>query len=93
MDRVHAAPLDEDEEDQSIQLLSFCQKHRPKSTENMLSDKRVVQKEDEHAEYIPPINPSGCARTGIFLSTILPSFDENSSFRLIENIFSSYRVI
>ncbi|XP_047981760.1 histone-lysine N-methyltransferase ATX2-like isoform X2 [Salvia hispanica] len=66
MDRVHAAPLDEDEEDQSIQLLSFCQKHRPKSTENMLSDKRVVQKEDEHAEYIPPINPSGCARTEIY---------------------------
>ncbi|XP_042059184.1 histone-lysine N-methyltransferase ATX2-like isoform X2 [Salvia splendens] len=66
MDRVHAAPPDEDEEDQSIQLLSFCQKHRPKSNENMLSDKRVVQKEDEHVEYIPPINPSGCARTEIY---------------------------
>ncbi|XP_042065047.1 histone-lysine N-methyltransferase ATX2-like [Salvia splendens] len=66
MDRVHAALLDEDEEDQSIQLLSFCQRHRPKSNENMLSDKRIVQKEDEHAEYIPPINPSGCARTEIY---------------------------
>ncbi|KAL1561344.1 histone-lysine N-methyltransferase ATX2-like [Salvia divinorum] len=68
MDRVHAAPLDEDEEYQSIQLLSFCERHRPKSNENVASDKRIVQKasEDEHAEYIPPINPSGCARTEIY---------------------------
>ncbi|XP_047983095.1 histone-lysine N-methyltransferase ATX2-like isoform X2 [Salvia hispanica] len=68
MDRVHTAPLDEDDEYRSIQLLSFCERHRPKSNENVASDKQIVQKatEDEHAEYIPPINPSGCARTEIY---------------------------
>ncbi|KAG6419853.1 hypothetical protein SASPL_116365 [Salvia splendens] len=68
MDRVHTAPLDEDDEYQSIQLLSFCERHMPKSNENVASDKRIVQKasEDDHAEYIPPINPSGCARTEIY---------------------------
>ncbi|XP_057779288.1 histone-lysine N-methyltransferase ATX2-like [Salvia miltiorrhiza] len=67
MDRVHAAPLDEDEEYQSIQFISFCTRHRPKSNEQP-SDKRIVRKasEDEHAEYVPPINPSGCSRTEIY---------------------------
>lgn len=77
MDRVHAAPLDEDEEYQSIQLLSFCERHRPKSNEHLPKDKRIGQKaSEEHADYVPPINPSGCARTGIVISTILPSFQD-----------------
>lgn len=68
MDRLHAAPPDEDEEYQSIQLLSFCEKHRPKSNEHLPIDKRNGEKagEDENAEYILPINPSGCARTEIY---------------------------
>lgn len=73
MDRVHAAPPDEDEEYQSIQLLSFCERHRPKSNEQLTSEKRNGEKkatEDKHVEYIPPVNPSGCARTGIVISTI-----------------------
>ncbi|KAL9140489.1 hypothetical protein ABFS82_14G040500 [Erythranthe guttata] len=63
MDRLHLAPSDEDEEDQCIQLLSFCRKHRPSSNEHLLFEERIAQKASEKAEYIPPINPSGCART------------------------------
>lgn len=76
MDRVHAVPPDEDEEYQSIQLLSFCERHRPKSNEQLQSEKRNGEKasEDKHVEYIPPVNSSGCARTGIVISTIAPKF-------------------
>ncbi|KAI3459724.1 hypothetical protein Pfo_016387 [Paulownia fortunei] len=66
MDRLHLVPFDEDEEDQCIQLLSFCRRHRPSSNERLPFDERIVQKACERAEYIPPINPSGCARTEPF---------------------------
>lgn len=60
------APPDEDEEYQSIQLLSFCEKHRPKSNEHLsIVKRREKTGEDANAEHILPINPSGCARTGI----------------------------
>lgn len=65
MDKLHLVPFDEDEEYQCIQLLSFCKKHRPKSNERLPSDERIGEKACEHAEYIPPVNPSGCARTGM----------------------------
>lgn len=69
-------PPDEDEEYQSIQLLSFCERHRPKSNEHLPSEKQNGEKTsvDEHAEYIPPVNPSGCARTGIVITIILSKF-------------------
>lgn len=65
MDRLPFAPFDEDEEHQCIQLLSFCHKHRPKSNERLPCDKRNGEKACENAEYVPPTNPSGCARTGM----------------------------
>ncbi|KAL0322694.1 UNVERIFIED_CONTAM: Histone-lysine N-methyltransferase ATX2 [Sesamum angustifolium] len=63
MDGLHLVPFDEDEEDQCIQLLSFCRKHRPTSNERLPYDEQIGQKTIELADYIPPINPSGCART------------------------------
>ncbi|KAK4422058.1 Histone-lysine N-methyltransferase ATX2 [Sesamum alatum] len=63
MDGLHLVPFDEDEEDQCIQLLSFCRKHRPTSNERLPYDERIGQKAVELADYIPPTNPSGCART------------------------------
>ncbi|KAL3829250.1 hypothetical protein ACJIZ3_018052 [Penstemon smallii] len=63
VDRLHLVPFDEDEEDQCIQLLSFCRKHRPSSNERLSSDERIGQKDCEHADHTPKLNPSGCART------------------------------
>ncbi|KAG8369538.1 hypothetical protein BUALT_Bualt14G0023900 [Buddleja alternifolia] len=63
VDRLHLAPFDEDEEDQCIQLLSFCRKHRPSSNERFSVDERIGEKACEHADSPPSLNPSGCART------------------------------
>ncbi|XP_073053542.1 histone-lysine N-methyltransferase ATX2-like [Primulina eburnea] len=62
VDRLHFIPFDEDEEDQCIQLFSFCKKHRPLSNEPLL-DERIGQQACECGDYTPPSNPSGCART------------------------------
>ncbi|KAM7461652.1 hypothetical protein LguiA_029773 [Lonicera macranthoides] len=60
-DRLHLIPVDEDEENQCIRLLSFCKKHRPAS-----SNERLVVVDEQIAsqcsDYSPPPNPSGCAR-------------------------------
>ncbi|XP_075512041.1 histone-lysine N-methyltransferase ATX2-like [Primulina tabacum] len=61
VDRLHLIPFDEDEEDQCIQLFSFCKKHRPLSSEP-LPDERIGQQVCELGDYNPPSNPSGCAR-------------------------------
>ncbi|KAL3621646.1 hypothetical protein CASFOL_036558 [Castilleja foliolosa] len=63
IDRLHLVPFDDDEEDQCIELLSFCKKHRPSSNERLPFDEHSGQKACEKVEYIPPTNPSGCART------------------------------
>ncbi|KAK6145756.1 hypothetical protein DH2020_019625 [Rehmannia glutinosa] len=63
MGRLHLVPFDEDEDDQCIQLLSFCKKHRPLSNEHLPFDEQIGRKACEQVEYIPPINPTGCART------------------------------
>ncbi|XP_009802433.1 histone-lysine N-methyltransferase ATX2-like [Nicotiana sylvestris] len=62
-DRLHLIPMDEDEEDQCIRLLSFCKKHRAVSNERPAVDEWVAQKACEHSDYTPPPNPSGCARS------------------------------
>ncbi|KAK2978537.1 hypothetical protein RJ640_001608 [Escallonia rubra] len=66
-DRMHLIPLDEDEENQCIRLLSFCKKHRPASTERPLADERISQVASQYSAYVPPANPSGCARSGVLL--------------------------
>lgn len=66
---MHLIPLDEDEEDQCIRLISFCKKHRPLSNERPAVDECVAQKVCEYSDYIPPSNPSGCARSGLLIDT------------------------
>lgn len=62
-DRLHLIPVDEDEENQCIRLLSFCKKHRPASSNERLVvvDERIAS---QCSDYSPPPNPSGCARSG-----------------------------
>ncbi|MCD7457429.1 Mn(2+) transporter atx2 [Datura stramonium] len=62
-DRLHLIPMDDDEEDQCIRLLSFCKKHRAVSNERPAIDECVGQKTCEYSDYTPPPNPSGCARS------------------------------
>lgn len=62
-DRLHLIPMDDDEEDQCIRLLSFCKKHRAVSNERLAVDECVGQKACEYSDYVPPPNPSGCARS------------------------------
>lgn len=62
-DRLHLIPMDDDEEDQCIRLLSFCKKHRAVSNERPAVDECVGQKTCEYSDYTPPPNPSGCARS------------------------------
>ncbi|KAH6778423.1 trithorax-like protein 2 [Perilla frutescens var. hirtella] len=68
IERIHLPPNEEEEECQPIQLLSFCEKHRPKSNEHLPLGKRNGKKasEEEQVEYIPPVNPEGCARAEIY---------------------------
>lgn len=62
-DRLHLIPMDDDEEDQCIRLLSFCKKHRAVSNEHTAVDESGGQKACEYSDYAPPPNPSGCARS------------------------------
>ncbi|KAL2485415.1 Histone-lysine N-methyltransferase ATX2 [Abeliophyllum distichum] len=62
-DALYLIRFDENVEDQCIQLLSFCRRHTPASNERLSADERIGQKGFEHADYSPPSNPSGCART------------------------------
>ncbi|GJR00469.1 histone-lysine N-methyltransferase ATX2-like protein isoform X1 [Tanacetum coccineum] len=44
VDRLQVVPLDEDEENQCIRLLSFCKRHSPnRSTERVAPDERIGQ--------------------------------------------------
>lgn len=64
-DRLYLLAVDDDEEDQCIRLLSFCKKHRQPSNERSAGDERIGQVARQCADYTPPSNPSGCARTGM----------------------------
>ncbi|GKD90539.1 hypothetical protein Tco_1366046, partial [Tanacetum coccineum] len=60
-DRLQVGPLDEDEENQCIRLLSFCKRHSPnRSIERVAPDERMGQLPSQQSDNI---NPSGCART------------------------------
>ncbi|KAL2934052.1 Histone-lysine N-methyltransferase ATX2 [Bienertia sinuspersici] len=61
-DRLHLMSLDEDEEEQCIRLLSFCKKHRQPSNDRPIMDEGNGTDSCQRANYIPPINDSGCAR-------------------------------
>lgn len=62
-DRLHLLSVDDDEEDQCIRFLSFCKKHRQPSNDRSASDERIWQIARPCSDYVPPSNPSGCART------------------------------
>ncbi|KAK1439506.1 hypothetical protein QVD17_05325 [Tagetes erecta] len=63
-DRLQLVPIDEDEENQCIRLLSFCRRHSPNPMiDRVVPDERMVQKSSQHLDYARPVNPSGCART------------------------------
>ncbi|PWA83093.1 methyltransferase [Artemisia annua] len=60
-DRLQVVPIDEDEENQCIRLLSFCKRHSPNpSIERVAPDERMGQLPSQQSDYV---NPSGCART------------------------------
>ncbi|KAI3814266.1 hypothetical protein L1987_19016 [Smallanthus sonchifolius] len=63
-DRLQLVPIDEDEENQCIRLLSFCKRHSPNPMiERVVPDERKGQISSQHSDYARPVNPSGCART------------------------------
>lgn len=65
-DKLHLINMDEDEEHQCIQLLSFCKKHRPPSRERLKAENRIVPVTRQVPGNVPPLNPSGCARSEPF---------------------------
>ncbi|GAB4858033.1 Mn(2+) transporter atx2 [Ancistrocladus abbreviatus] len=62
-DKLHLISVDDDEEEQCIRLLSFCKKHKRPSREQANLNARVGKNVCQSSSYIPPSNPSGCART------------------------------
>lgn len=61
-DKLHLMSVDEDD-DQCVRLLSFCKKHRQPSGERSPIDEKIVTTARNCSHYIPPSNPSGCARS------------------------------
>lgn len=57
--------MDDEDENQCIRLVSFCKKHKQPSNERKMVDKWIGGKLHQCYDYIPPINPTGCARTGM----------------------------
>ncbi|XP_065866226.1 histone-lysine N-methyltransferase ATX2-like isoform X2 [Euphorbia lathyris] len=62
-ERVHLLTVEDEEVDQCIRLLSFCKKHRQPSNERPMTDERISRIAHRYSDYIPPCNPSGCARS------------------------------
>ncbi|XP_074322612.1 histone-lysine N-methyltransferase ATX2-like isoform X2 [Apium graveolens] len=62
-DRLHIIPLDEDEDNQWIRLLSFCKRHRPSSQDHSFAGGGINRSACQHTDYTPPVNSSGCARS------------------------------
>ncbi|KAJ8755248.1 hypothetical protein K2173_019046 [Erythroxylum novogranatense] len=62
-DRLHLLSLDDDEDHQCIQLLSFCKRHKQPSNDRPVTDERISRIGRCCSNYAPPCNPSGCARS------------------------------
>jgi len=63
-DRLHLIPVDEDEEEQCIRLLSFCKKHKQPCNDRPTAAERIGKSARQHSSY-KPYNKSGCARCGM----------------------------
>ncbi|XP_071704627.1 histone H3-lysine(4) N-trimethyltransferase ATX1-like [Rutidosis leptorrhynchoides] len=62
-DRLQLVPLDEDEENQCIHLLSFCKRHSPNpTTERSVHDVPMGPIPSQSLDHVRPVNSSGCAR-------------------------------
>ncbi|KAL1210181.1 histone H3-lysine(4) N-trimethyltransferase ATX1 [Cardamine amara subsp. amara] len=61
-DRVVLVSMEDEEADSCIRMLSFCKRHRKTSTACLESEDRI-KTFTKTSEYLPPLNPSGCART------------------------------
>lgn len=62
-DRLHLLSFEDEEEDPSIRLLSFCKRHRQPSNERLAADERISQTARQCSDFTPPSNPTGCARS------------------------------
>ncbi|CAA7015002.1 unnamed protein product [Microthlaspi erraticum] len=62
-DRLNLLSTVEEEANQCIRMLSFCKRHRQTSTACLESEDRMKPVTNKTSEYLPPSNPSGCART------------------------------
>ncbi|KAF3493208.1 hypothetical protein DY000_02058187 [Brassica cretica] len=61
-DKLFLLSVEEDDADQCIRLLSFCKRHRQISNKH-LETEYMIRPVHNTAKYVPPPNPSGCART------------------------------
>lgn len=61
-DGIQLMSLDEDDE-QCIRLLSFCKKHKQPGDDWKQVDENLKLPDHCASSYVPPSNPSGCART------------------------------
>ncbi|XP_010522208.1 PREDICTED: histone-lysine N-methyltransferase ATX2 isoform X2 [Tarenaya hassleriana] len=62
-ERHYLLSMEDDEPDQCIRLLSFCKRHRQASNDHLEPEDRMRPISQIASEYVPPPNPSGCART------------------------------
>ncbi|CAA7026483.1 unnamed protein product [Microthlaspi erraticum] len=61
-DRLFLLSMEDDEPDQCIRLLSFCKRHRQTSNDHLATE-YMIKPAHSITDYLPPPNPSGCART------------------------------
>ncbi|ESQ51749.1 hypothetical protein EUTSA_v10016217mg [Eutrema salsugineum] len=61
--RIFLQSTEDEEADQCIRMLSFCKRHRQTSTACLESEDMIKTTTQKTSEYLPPPNPSGCART------------------------------
>ncbi|XP_018477200.2 histone H3-lysine(4) N-trimethyltransferase ATX1 isoform X2 [Raphanus sativus] len=62
-DKLFLLPKEDEEADQRIRMRSFCKRHRQTSTACLESKDMIKPTTHKTSDYLPPPNPSGCART------------------------------
>ncbi|KAL0740703.1 hypothetical protein Bca4012_082216 [Brassica carinata] len=62
-DKLFLLPKEDEEADQCILMRSFCKRHRQTSTACLESKDMIKPTTHNTSDYLPPPNPSGCART------------------------------
>ncbi|KAG5401813.1 hypothetical protein IGI04_016420 [Brassica rapa subsp. trilocularis] len=62
-DKIFLRPKEDEEADQCIRMRSFCKRHRQTSTACLESKDMIKPTTHKNSDYLPPPNPSCCART------------------------------